>query len=146
MTGTKKPALLCEKSKIRARQTEAPTPLAEACHMRFPKTGRPIEDGDGLEQTIAKLKGTFLETAAVCLDTIDEHVMLHVSADPVSSGIQSSVVETTECKRAVGSTKPKRIGKRDVDLRFTRGVWHVIQVTLFIRIVEVDGRRHHLVT
>ncbi len=96
MTGTETLSLLGEKIEVGKRQTESTATLAETCHMRRPKTGSFIKDGDGLEQAIAELKGAFFQPASFCLSAVNEYIVLHETVHPVSSGIPPSPFEATE--------------------------------------------------
>ena len=51
-----------------------------------------------------------------------------------------------EDEGAIGAAESKRIRERDVDLGFARLIWNVVQVALWIWIVEVSSRWKHLVT
>jgi len=95
MTGTETLSLLGEKTEVGKRQTESTATLAEPCHMRGPKTGRFIEDGDGLEQAIAELKGAFFQPDSLCLSAVNEYIV-HETVHPVSPGIPPSPFEATE--------------------------------------------------
>ena len=49
-----------------------------------------------------------------------------------------------EDDRAVGAAKAKGIGERHIDLGITRNVGDVIQIATFVRLGQIDRRRHRL--
>jgi hypothetical protein len=61
-----------------------------------PKTGIFVNDRDGLEKAIAKLKSAFFQPASFCLSAVNEYIVLHETVHPVSSGIPLSPFEATE--------------------------------------------------
>lgn len=145
MTGAQSACLFCEQTEIGFRQTKTPATLGKARHVRIPETRVSIDDGNSLKQPVTELECAFEQTVAVGLNALDKHAVPHVVAYPVSSGIRPSAVEAAERQRAVGATETKGIRDRNIDLRFPCRMRHVIEITLFILVVEIDGRRHHLV-
>ena len=105
--------------------------MSKPGQMGLPEAGFALADGDGLKQSVAKLKAAFLQPARVRFDTVDKDFGLH----PLRPGRPASAVETTERKRTVGSTESEGVRQGDVDLRLARGMRNIVQITGVIRIV-----------
>ena len=55
-----------------------------------------------------------------------------------------SILKLRKNQGSIRPAKPERVGHGDIDRGFTGDFGHIIQIALFIRIVEIDGRRHLL--
>jgi len=54
-----------------------------------------------------------------------------------------SLRERSEEQGSVGATEAEGVAHGSADVDLTRGIWDVIQITLWIRILVVDGGRQH---
>lgn len=88
---------------------------------------------DGLKQTIAIGKPSITSGQAIVVSPVElKHVRL--------------ALVTAENQGAIGAAKTEGIGQGHPHIRFPGLMRHEIQITPFIRIVQINGRRQHTVS
>ena len=132
-----------------ARNLQSLTRGSEAGNVPVPEQGSSGFDLHRFEKTIAIMNCSITDWQEILCLAVYQHEVSEIdtahsvdkSTSPSGKSLQSG-----ENQAAIGAAKPEGIAECNVQFRISGNVWNIVQIALFVRIVEVDSGGNDLVT
>ncbi len=86
LPGSELPGIVAQGVNFGVRKIQTVATEQQTLHMCVPQAGTTVDDSDGLEQTIAKLKGTFAEPIGIKRLTVYKNRINHRKPIPLAPG------------------------------------------------------------